>query len=200
MAQTATKAGFRLGIYVFKVWCSAISPRRTAVCFRSRGPVRSGTDRVPDRRAPTARCRRRRGSTSSPTTVSTTRLRWTRFSFPAASRYAPGDAQPTSVSPISEVFPESCLLTSVCTGSWIYARMGLLNGIAATNRKEPDRPRIFEPRHGADRPPRQACAGLLRVSRARAWWTAARSVSHRQHRRRHWRWVFHLLRRKCRLR
>jgi len=35
--------------------------------------------------------------------------------------------------------PESCLLTSVCTGSWIYARMGLLDGKTATNRKEPDR-------------------------------------------------------------
>lgn len=35
--------------------------------------------------------------------------------------------------------PEDCLLTSVCTGSWIYGRMGLLDGLAATNRKEPDR-------------------------------------------------------------
>src|SRR5438105_7299651 len=35
--------------------------------------------------------------------------------------------------------PENCLLTSVCTGSWIYARMGLLDGKTATNRKEPDR-------------------------------------------------------------
>lgn len=35
--------------------------------------------------------------------------------------------------------PETCLLTSVCTGSWIYARMGLLDGLPATNRKEPDR-------------------------------------------------------------
>jgi transcriptional regulator GlxA family with amidase domain len=35
--------------------------------------------------------------------------------------------------------PASTLLTSVCTGSWIYARMGLLDGICATNRKEPDR-------------------------------------------------------------
>src|SRR5438046_6282926 len=33
--------------------------------------------------------------------------------------------------------PESCLLTSVCTGSWIYGTMGLLDGLAATNRKEP---------------------------------------------------------------
>jgi transcriptional regulator GlxA family with amidase domain len=35
--------------------------------------------------------------------------------------------------------PETCLLTSVCTGSWIYGKMGLLDGKAATNRKEPDR-------------------------------------------------------------
>ena len=35
--------------------------------------------------------------------------------------------------------PKECLLTSVCTGSWIYGVMGLLDGLAATNRKEPDR-------------------------------------------------------------
>ena len=35
--------------------------------------------------------------------------------------------------------PQSTLLTSVCTGSWIYGKMGLLDGRAATNRKEPDR-------------------------------------------------------------
>jgi transcriptional regulator GlxA family with amidase domain len=35
--------------------------------------------------------------------------------------------------------PDDTLLTSVCTGSWIYGQMGLLDGIAATNRKEPDR-------------------------------------------------------------
>ncbi len=35
--------------------------------------------------------------------------------------------------------PESTLLTSVCTGSWIYGKMGLLDGLPATNRKEPDR-------------------------------------------------------------
>lgn len=35
--------------------------------------------------------------------------------------------------------PNGTLLTSVCTGSWIYGQMGLLDGIAATNRKEPDR-------------------------------------------------------------
>ena len=35
--------------------------------------------------------------------------------------------------------PEATLLTSVCTGSWIYGEMGLLDGLPATNRKEPDR-------------------------------------------------------------
>ncbi len=35
--------------------------------------------------------------------------------------------------------PEQTLLTSVCTGSWIYGVMGLLDGVTATNRKEPDR-------------------------------------------------------------
>jgi len=37
------------------------------------------------------------------------------------------------------MLPDSCLLTSVCTGSWIYGRMGMLDGLAATSRKEPDR-------------------------------------------------------------
>lgn len=35
--------------------------------------------------------------------------------------------------------PNDCLITSVCTGSWIYGQMGLLDGLSATNRKEPDR-------------------------------------------------------------
>jgi transcriptional regulator GlxA family with amidase domain len=35
--------------------------------------------------------------------------------------------------------PDETLLTSVCTGSWIYGVMGLLDGVTATNRKEPDR-------------------------------------------------------------
>lgn len=38
-----------------------------------------------------------------------------------------------------DALPATCLLTSVCTGSWIYGHMGLLDGIPATNRKEPDR-------------------------------------------------------------
>src|ERR1039458_4992791 len=35
--------------------------------------------------------------------------------------------------------PESCLLTSVCTGSWGYGKMGLCDGLPATSRKDPDR-------------------------------------------------------------
>ncbi|WP_019423092.1 DJ-1/PfpI family protein [Paenibacillus sp. OSY-SE] len=35
--------------------------------------------------------------------------------------------------------PKTTLLTSVCTGSWIYGQMGLLDGLPATSRKEPDR-------------------------------------------------------------
>jgi transcriptional regulator GlxA family with amidase domain len=35
--------------------------------------------------------------------------------------------------------PDTTLLTSVCTGSWVYGHMGLLDGLPATNRKEPDK-------------------------------------------------------------
>ena len=35
--------------------------------------------------------------------------------------------------------PPECLITSVCTGSWVLGKMGLLDGLPATNRKEPDR-------------------------------------------------------------
>jgi len=62
--------------------------------------------------------------------------------------------------------PSDCLLTSVCTGSWIYARMGLLDGLPATSRKEPDR---LEASH-LGRTPIDRLATLApacRVSRAR---------------------------------
>lgn len=61
---------------------------------------------------------------------------------------------------------DDCLLTSVCTGSWIYARMGLLDGLAATNRKEPDR---IESSHLGKTPLDRLAeiAPACRVSRAR---------------------------------
>lgn len=62
--------------------------------------------------------------------------------------------------------PDQCLLTSVCTGSWVYARMGLLDGLAATNRKEPDR--LEASNHGMVPIERLAkLAPACRVSRAR---------------------------------
>lgn len=62
--------------------------------------------------------------------------------------------------------PAGCLLTSVCTGSWIYARMGLLDGLPATNRKEPDR---LEASHLGKTPIDRLAelAPACRVSRAR---------------------------------
>ena len=62
--------------------------------------------------------------------------------------------------------PASCLLTSVCTGSWIYGKMGLLDGLAATNRKEPDR--VEQSAHGKVPIDRLAeIAPRCRISRAR---------------------------------
>ncbi len=62
--------------------------------------------------------------------------------------------------------PESCLLTSVCTGSWIYGKMGLLDGLPATNRKEPDR--VEASQHGKVPLDRLAViAPNCRISRAR---------------------------------
>ncbi|HLI41957.1 MAG TPA: DJ-1/PfpI family protein [Streptosporangiaceae bacterium] len=62
--------------------------------------------------------------------------------------------------------PEGTLLTSVCTGSWVLARAGLLDGLAATSRKEPDRAEASPP----GMVPIDRLAGLApgcRISRAR---------------------------------
>lgn len=62
--------------------------------------------------------------------------------------------------------PEACLLTSVCTGSWVYGQMGLLDGLPATNRKEPDRAEAKPP--GKTPIDRLAdIAPACRISRAR---------------------------------
>lgn len=65
-----------------------------------------------------------------------------------------------------QLLPTECLLTSVCTGSWVYAQMGLLDGLAATNRKEPDR----DEASGAGKVPIDRLAEIApscRISRAR---------------------------------
>ncbi len=41
--------------------------------------------------------------------------------------------------------PDETILASVCTGSWIYGAMGLLDGLPATNRKEPDKAEATPP-------------------------------------------------------
>ena len=61
--------------------------------------------------------------------------------------------------------PDRCLLTSVCTGSWIYAKMGLLDGIPATSRKEGDRAEQTLGKVPIDR--LAAIAPACRVSRSR---------------------------------
>lgn len=62
--------------------------------------------------------------------------------------------------------PAGTLLTSVCTGSWVYGVMGLLDGVAATNRKEPDR--VEQGPHGKVPIDRLAeIAPACRISRAR---------------------------------
>jgi transcriptional regulator GlxA family with amidase domain len=62
--------------------------------------------------------------------------------------------------------PKDTLLTSVCTGSWIYATMGLLAGIPATSRKEPD---LIESKPPGKVPIDRlaALAPTCRISRAR---------------------------------
>jgi transcriptional regulator GlxA family with amidase domain len=62
--------------------------------------------------------------------------------------------------------PVECLLTSVCTGSWIYGRLGLLDGLPATNRKEPD-PVEASPRGKVPIDRLAEIAPKCRISRAR---------------------------------
>ncbi len=62
--------------------------------------------------------------------------------------------------------PQETLLTSVCTGSWVYGILGLLDGLPATNRKEPDRQEASA--HGKVPIDRLAeLAPACRISRAR---------------------------------
>ncbi len=81
--------------------------------------------------------------------------------------------------------PESTLLASVCTGSWIYGVMGLLDGVTATNRKEPDRLESGP----TGRVPLDRLADIApgAASAALGSWTPGGS-SRREASRRAWRW------------
>ncbi len=70
--------------------------------------------------------------------------------------------------------PDKTLLVSVCTGSWIYRHMGLLDGRMATNRKEPDR--LESSKMGKVPIDRLAEIAPPAASAAREWWTAAASL------------------------
>jgi transcriptional regulator GlxA family with amidase domain len=76
---------------------------------------------------------------------------------------------------------DSALLTSVCTGSWVYARMGLLDGLSATNRKEPDEIEAS----GRGKVPIDRLAEIARrvASAVRAWSTPAGSSRQAESRR-----------------
>lgn len=58
--------------------------------------------------------------------------------------------------------PDSTLLCSVCTGSWVYGVAGLLNGLSATSRKEADPSEPMTPLERLGR-----YAPEVRLSRAR---------------------------------
>lgn len=64
------------------------------------------------------------------------------------------------------LLPGWCLLTSVCTGSGMYGKLGLLDDLPATNRKEPDR--VEQSKYGKAPIDRLAeIAPRCRISRAR---------------------------------
>ncbi len=78
------------------------------------------------------RCRPRPALPYCPTTPSLTGRQWT--PFPGGF----GTRQEIRNGRLHEFIcsqPETTLLTSVCTGSWIYGQMGLLDGISARSRE-----------------------------------------------------------------
>ncbi len=87
----------------------------------------------------------------------------------------------------SASLPETTLLTSVCTGSWVYGAMGLLDGLPATNRKEPDRVEAGPNGKVAPRP-----AGRHRAQARRSagpGWSTPAASSPPAASRRAWRWA-----------
>ena len=129
--------GFRLGIYVFKD-AEIVDYAAPYGVFSVARRFDPGARRVPHRRrdAPGADASGlHRAAELQLRSIAPT---WTRSSSPAASARARRCITGACTSS-SAALPEKTLITSVCTGSWIYGAMGLLDGKPATNRKEPDR-------------------------------------------------------------
>lgn len=136
MTQTATRAGFRLGIYVFK--------DAEVVDFAAPYGVFSVARRydpeldvflIADANRPV---QAQAGFTVLPNYAFNDAPAMDAFLIPGGFGTRQEMHNRRLFSYI-EGLPDTTLLTSVCTGSWIYARMGLLDGLSATNRKEPDR-------------------------------------------------------------
>lgn len=136
MTQTATQAGFRLGIYVFK--------DAEVVDFAASYGVFSVARRydpeldvflIADANRPV---QAQAGFTVLPNYAFNDAPAMDAFLIPGGFGTRQEMHNRRLFSYI-EGLPDTTLLTSVCTGSWIYARMGLLDGLSATNRKEPDR-------------------------------------------------------------
>ena len=136
MAQTATKAGFRLGIYVFKdVEIVDFAAPYGVFSVARRYDPELDVFLIADANHPV---QAQAGFTVIPNYSFNDAPSMDAFLIPGGFGTRQEMHNQRLFSYIGSL-PESCLLTSVCTGSWIYARMGLLDGIAATNRKEPDR-------------------------------------------------------------
>lgn len=130
------KAGFRLGVYVFKdaeivdyaAPCGVISVARrfdpeldVFLIAESMRPVQTQA-----------------GITVLPNYAFADRPAMDAFLIPGGFGTRQ-EMHNTNLHDFVRALPEHCLITSVCTGSWIYGAMGLLDGLPATNRKEPDR-------------------------------------------------------------
>ncbi len=132
----ATHAGFRLGIYVFK--------EAEIVDFAAPYGVFSVARRfdpeleaflVADALRPV---QAQAGFTVLPNYAFTDEPAMDAFLIPGGAGTRP-EMHNRRLHAFVRGLPEQTLLTSVCTGSWVYGVMGLLDGLPATNRKEPDR-------------------------------------------------------------
>lgn len=135
MSSTTPNPGFRLGIYVFKD-AEIVDYAAPYGVFSVARRFAPGLDAflVADAQKPV---QTQAGLTVLPGYAFTDKPAMDAFLIPGGF----GTRQETYNARLHEYIrglPESTLITSVCTGSWIYAQMGLLDGLPATSRKEGD--------------------------------------------------------------